>query len=52
MPPDLREKGILLSYSETDNKEVRSKLMQFDMLDDPTDEQAIVNFCSPFIKQK
>jgi len=44
------EKGSFLSYGERDSKEVRSKLMQFDVVNDGTYEHAMVNFGSPFIR--
>lgn len=44
------EKGSFLSYGEKDSKEVRSKLMQFDVTNDDTYEHAMVNFGSPFIR--
>lgn len=46
------EKGNFLSYGENDAKEVRSKLMQFDVVDDGSYESALVNFGSTYIRDK
>jgi hypothetical protein len=46
------EKGNFLTYRENDAKEVRSKLMHFDVVDDGTYSNALVNFGSPFIRNE
>lgn len=44
------EKGSFLTYKENDAKEVRSRLMHFEVVEDLSYERALVNFGSPFIR--
>jgi hypothetical protein len=46
------EKGWFLSYNTSDRGNVRSKLMQFEVMDDKKYTNAMVNFGSPYIRDK
>lgn len=48
----VREKDNFITFTEEDSNEIQRKLMQFDVVSDDTYQHPLVNFGSPFIRDR